>query len=125
MNIFVRISQRLLLRIGQNAPRILVMSLLFSVLTFASIAVPYINIFLSPKIILAVVFVCWYMLFCPPARLLENLSIGVVLCAMTVTVFRFWEIAEWFGEFLFMLLFLIALRYLGMFISRLRYSHEA
>lgn len=104
--------QNVLIYIQQHTAKMIVLSMLFSVLTFASIAIPYVNILLSPKIILTLLLVSWYILFRPSVTLLLNLSILIVFGSLGIVLLRFREIAEWFGEFLYLLLICILIRFL-------------
>ncbi len=106
------IGQKLFVWLREHIVQTVVLMTLFSVLTFLSISVPYVNILLTSKMIAFFVLLAWYILFPPGIALLVFLSFGALGVAWVLTVFRFREIAESFGELIFILLIFILIRYL-------------
>ena len=106
------VGQKIFVWVREHIVQIVVLMTLFSVLTFLSISVPYVNILLTSKMIAFFVLLAWYMLFPPSIALVVFLSLGALGAAWILTIFRFKEIAESSGEFVFILLIFILIRYL-------------
>lgn len=106
------IGQTLFGWIREHVVQMVVLMTFFSVLTFLSISVPYVNILLTSKMIAFSVLLVWYFLFSPGVSLLVFLSFGALAITSVLTIFRFQDIAESFGEFLFVLLIFILIQYL-------------
>lgn len=106
------VGQKIFVWAGEHTVQIVALMTLFSVLTFLSISVPYVNILLTSKMIAFSVLLAWYVLFPPNIALLVFLSLGALGAAWILTMFRFREIAESSGEFVFILLIFILIRYL-------------
>lgn len=106
------VQEKLFAWVRSHIVQIVVLMTFFPVLTFLSISVPYINILLTSKMIAFLVLLVWYLLFPPSVTLLVLLSFGALGITSVLTIFRFKEIAESFGEFIFILLIFILIRYL-------------
>lgn len=119
------VLQGVLTWIKQNVAKMVMLSLLFSVLIFASLAIPYVNLLLSPKVIFGIILVSWYILFNPSIRLLLHFSVIVVAGAAMIALLRFREVAEGFGELLYILLIFLFIRFFYELMIQLRSHHES
>lgn len=105
-----------------NLARLTVLSLLFSALLFISIVIPYINITLSPQAVFSLIIFGGLIIFQPMIFLLIKISVTGLVIALIATLFNFREIAQYLGDLIYLLFWLIFIQLAKQLISEVKAS---
>ena len=94
-----------------NLEKIVLVFIILVIFTLTVAYIPYLNVLFPPSFGFLIVFLTWYLLFSPTISILAFLGIVVLGIALVSTFLELVFLAETMGEFLYILLVLIAINF--------------